>query len=503
MEIRLLLVDDEDLTREGLLHYVEWGNLGITHIKAASNGIQALKIASEFEPDILLTDIRMPHMSGIELAHEIRKRSPSCRILFISGYAEKEYLKSAITLKVDAYIDKPATPGNVSLAVAKTAEAINREREKSRLDMLRTRNLGRAEDIVKDRVALILIQKQTDWIKFHEDFVPSYFTWPESGTCYAVCLHIDFPNFPSYPYADCFNIREYWKREGIFSDSEYFSGVMEHLCIFFLVMTKSPGRIRDAAQQLQQWIKQENERESTVVAGPPVTSFKNLAASYHSAVCEMACICFYEDRPRLTLLSFNFVHKPAPASLFSEKQLSPERYAALLDSIASERFTDINYISQKLYELYLFIMQKNPGAPVYSLDDFRSQSLPRLRQDIDRQISESLLPSGHEDYEPKIRQAINYIYQYYGDEKLSIKMIADQVELSQNYFCTLFKKNCGMTVNDFIVKVRIDKARYLLKNTNLKLYEISRQIGIPDANYLNILFKKICHMTPSQYRREA
>ena len=77
MEIRLLLVDDEDLTREGLLHYVEWGNLGITHIKAASNGIQALKIAVDFEPDILLTDIRMPHMSGIELAHEVRKRSPS------------------------------------------------------------------------------------------------------------------------------------------------------------------------------------------------------------------------------------------------------------------------------------------------------------------------------------------------------------------------------------------------------------------------------------------
>ena len=76
MEIRLLLVDDEDLTREGLLHSVEWGNLGITHIKAASNGIQALKIAVDFEPDILLTDIRMPHMSGIELAHEIRKQSP-------------------------------------------------------------------------------------------------------------------------------------------------------------------------------------------------------------------------------------------------------------------------------------------------------------------------------------------------------------------------------------------------------------------------------------------
>lgn len=121
-------------------------------------------------------------------------------------------------------------------------------------------------------------------------------------------------------------------------------------------------------------------------------------------------------------------------------------------------------------------------------DDFLGHSLPRLRLYMDRQISENLLPAKQTEYDPKIRQAIQYISQNYGNEKLSIKMGADQVELSQNYFCTLFKKNCGMTVNDFIVKVRIDKAKYLLKNTNLKLYEISQQIGIPDANYFNILF---------------
>lgn len=503
MEIRLLLVDDEDLTREGLLHYVDWSSLGISHVKAASNGIQALKIVMDFKPDILLTDIRMPHMTGIELAHEVRRLSPACHILFISGYAEKEYLKSAITLKVDAYIDKPATPDNVSLAVAKTAEAIGREREKSRKDMLLTRNLGRAEDIVRDRIALILIQEQIDWKKFHEDFIPSYFSWKSGQTCYAVCLHCDLPNFPSYPYADCPGIREYWKKEGIFSDTEYFSGIIEHLCVFFLVMVKSSEQLQDAVWRLQQYINREYEQESTAVIGPPVPSFENLTDSYHSAVSEMTCVCFYEDRPRLTLLSSNFVHKPAPARLFSEKPVALESYVTLLNTIASERFTNIDYISQKLYELYLLIVQKNTGTPVYSLDDFCSQSLPRLRRNIAMQISESLIPSGHEDYEPKIRQAIQYILLNYGDEKLSIKMIADQVELSQNYFCTLFKKNCGMTVNDFIIKVRIDRARYLLKNTNLKLYEISGQIGIPDANYLNILFKKICHMTPSQYRREA
>lgn len=503
MEIRLLLVDDENLTREGLLHYVDWSSLGVTHIKAAANGLQALKIAADFKPDILLTDIRMPHMSGIELAREIRKLSLTCHILFISSYAEKEYLKSAITLKADAYIDKPATPDNVSLTVAKTVETIRREREKSQKDMLLTRNLGRAGDIVRDRIALILIQKQIDWKKFHEDFIPSYFTWEHGKTCYAVCLHCDLPNFPSYPYADCSGICEYWKKEGIFSDMEYFSGIIEHSCIFFLVMVKSSEQLEGAVQKLQQWIEKEYEQESTAVIGPPVPSFETLSDSYQSAADELACVCFYEDRPRLTLLSSDFVHRPAPAHLFSEKPVSPESYATLLDTIASERFTNIDYITQKLYELYLLIVQKNTGTPAYSLDDFCSQSLPRLRYNIDRQISESLIPPGHEDYDPKIRQAIQYILQNYGDEKLSIKMIADQVELSQNYFCTLFKKNCGMTVNDFIIKVRIDRARELLKNTNLKLYEISRQIGIPDANYLNILFKKTCHMTPSQYRREA
>lgn len=503
MEIRLLLVDDEDLTREGLLHYVDWSSLGITHIKAASNGLQALEIARNYKPDILLTDIRMPHMSGIELAQEIRKSFPSCRILLISGFAEKEYLKSAINLRVDAYIDKPATPDNVSLAVMKSAEAIRDEREKSQRDRLLTKNLGSVEDIVRDRISLILIQKQINWKSFYEDFAPSYFTWKHNRTCCAVCLYMDYPNFPTYPYSECFGIREYWEKSNVFSPMEYFSGIVEHSCIFFLVTTDTSNRLKIAVQELQQWILLEHKKESTAVIGPCVPSYEKISVSYHAAEQELTCARFYEDRPRLIRMASDFIPKPAPSSLFSKKPLSPEQYIHLLDIIVKERFTNVDYICQKLYELYLYIIQKNTGTPTYSLDDFLGHSLPHLRLDMNRQISESLLPARQEEYDPKIRQAVQYISQNYGNEKLSIKMVADQVELSQNYFCTLFKKNCGMTVNDFIIKVRIDKTKYLLKTTNLKLYEISQQIGIPDANYLNILFKKTCHMTPSQYRREA
>ena len=103
--MKLLLVDDEELTRNGLLNHIDWNSLGISEIRAASNGQQALELFSSFSPDILLTDIKMPHVSGIELARQIRRDGYLCKIIFISGYAEKEYLKSAIDLKVEAYID--------------------------------------------------------------------------------------------------------------------------------------------------------------------------------------------------------------------------------------------------------------------------------------------------------------------------------------------------------------------------------------------------------------
>ena len=105
--INLLIVDDEIFTREGLLEMLPLDQLGITETRQAFDGIDALNVAKDFEPNILLTDVRMPRMNGIELAFEIRKLYPECSIIFMSGYSDKEYLKSAIALKAITYVEKP------------------------------------------------------------------------------------------------------------------------------------------------------------------------------------------------------------------------------------------------------------------------------------------------------------------------------------------------------------------------------------------------------------
>lgn len=104
---RLLFAEDEKATREGILEGIKWNKIGIDEVRSAKNGAIALEILEEFTPDILLTDIKMPRVNGIQLATQIRKKFPDCSILIISGYSEKEYLKSAIYLKAVDFVDKP------------------------------------------------------------------------------------------------------------------------------------------------------------------------------------------------------------------------------------------------------------------------------------------------------------------------------------------------------------------------------------------------------------
>lgn len=108
--MRVLIVEDEQAAREGLVDIIDWGALGIDEIYTAPNGHRGLMEAKKHRPDILLTDIRMPVMDGIRMAGEIVKLYPECSILFLTAYAEIGYYREAIKLKAVSYVEKPVTP---------------------------------------------------------------------------------------------------------------------------------------------------------------------------------------------------------------------------------------------------------------------------------------------------------------------------------------------------------------------------------------------------------
>lgn len=125
--MKLLIVDDEELTRSGLVSSIDWEKLGITEIRQASDGIYGLQEARDFLPDIVLCDVRMPRMNGITMLEQIETFLPQVAGIFMSGYSDKEYLKAAIKLKAINYIEKPIDPAEIAETIQKAVEQCQKQ----------------------------------------------------------------------------------------------------------------------------------------------------------------------------------------------------------------------------------------------------------------------------------------------------------------------------------------------------------------------------------------
>lgn len=149
--MKVLLVEDEVLTREGLLMSIPWEELGIREILTAEDGEEGLEKAASQEPDIVMTDVRMPRMDGITMAFEIRKKNKKCRFIFVSGYCDKDYLKSAIHLSAVNYIEKPIEIDEVITALKQAMKQITEQRRQEEIEAeYRKQYHGLLEEIPED-----------------------------------------------------------------------------------------------------------------------------------------------------------------------------------------------------------------------------------------------------------------------------------------------------------------------------------------------------------------
>ncbi len=125
--MRLLLVDDEPLTTASLKEHINWRELGVDDVQVACNGLQAMELIPHFKPNVILSDVRMPRMNGIELATQVKETYPNIKFIFLSGYSDKEYLKAAIHLKAIRYVEKPVKLNELSEAIIESVSVCEME----------------------------------------------------------------------------------------------------------------------------------------------------------------------------------------------------------------------------------------------------------------------------------------------------------------------------------------------------------------------------------------
>lgn len=529
--MKLLLVEDEQFAREGLLSMISKENLGISEIIPATDGEDGLEKAGKTLPDIILSDVRMPHMDGITMSAKIREFLPDCCVIFMSGYSDKEYLKSAIRLSAVNYIEKPFQPqelfATLQMAVSKCRQRNSLADQKTILDQ----KLSLSIPAVKNEIAQLLTRPQTAESRLHQllsvvwpDFSPS-----GSWITFLICLLPESENPDSYSAALTTSICNLLTSQLALSD---FSNVIigtknDQTILVHLHLQNTNGSdipkveigticymLRDMLQSTCRFL---------LSTGQPVEDFFQLYRSYQTAsICLQRgffhrenAVLFHEEAHAHPVYSF-----PETDLVLFERTLrqhnSDEAFShirSLSNTLRSHDGTLVsaikNHFSELLQQLYTF--DHLVGHPVFSDSETQEQLRDTIWNmnfltEIEEYMQEKLslffahTDDGYARY-PLAYQIRLYLNEHFHNPELSLLLLTKHFSVSESYACIVFKKAFDQTINQYIINLRITKAKEYLLYSNKKIKEISELVGYPDCNYFIRLFKKNTGVTPADYRQ--
>jgi len=486
-----MIVDDERMTRESLAKYVAWSTVHIGSVRTARNGIEALAMADQDPPDILLTDVRMPKMDGLELAARVKTLNPHCKVVFLSGYADKEYLKEAIHLQAVSYVEKPVDLEEVKEAVRLAAAAFEREAGVEREEI--TRRLVTGDGQARSLVGCF-----------------------EPNTSFTVgALRLEWPE--ALPESE----RPQWRRKVLLSCGE---------CAPFNRATSLLGFVETdvmaviAAKRITQsavFVEllsvlgglAEGAFSTSVGVSAPVRGLEAVPAAWVSAR-ESLGLHFYREKEQV------FFPLAGRTDRFSVGKEDFARFRESLRDNDIERAmacvhemelcarhlqaVDIDSVRDAFFKLYLVIVETlgNKSEETFIWQEIRGQqTLTALTRFILHHLWTAFgEPASRGKLSRTVREIQRFVRENYMSTGLTLGAIAEHSGLSRTYVSSLYKAATGQNVNEYLTALRIAKAKELLLDGHRKTHEVALSVGYRDANYFSALFKKRVGRSPSVYR---
>lgn len=517
--MKLLIADDEILTREGLISSIDWDSLNIDTILQAEDGLDAYRIACEQKPDIILSDIRMPRLSGIEFASKLKVAIPDAILIFMSGYSDKEYLKAAIRLKAVTYVEKP-------LDLDEIREAVN-EAVHLRLEKQQTRQNQLLHSLASSsRLALLLTRPYPDNKEkieslmtdlnlnaSHNVIFTTYIVKSASKDINDLVINNALEDFKDF--LSNFHLRNcYIRMHAVF----HVFHIIGNTIPSDTVLTSVEKKLAELFSPFGNYY---------IGKGQTVTNISRVYNSFTSAViilqssffCPPGTVLRSEENPDALNTSSGSVSFESASSDFREALLANDRKAVeqFLNSLFKNYDRNTQLLPAQAKDLYyrLFTTLENcrqkmklssdttliNGSIMQELEDaFSLEELHRTLCQKTDQFFSALEDSSEEDH--TIFLIKDYIGKHYSEEQLSIKEIGDHVFLSASYVCTYFKSQTGQTLNQYLTEYRMDRAMQLLKDARYQITDISAKVGYSNGNYFGKSFKKFTGLTPSQYREK-
>ena len=542
--LKIFLAEDEVVVRETIKRMIPWEELGFELVGEAADGEMALPLLIRQQPDLLITDIKMPFMDGLTLARLAKKEIPGLKVVILSGYDDFNYAKQAIGIGVEDYLLKPITKNALIERLSEIRSRYEHEKTQKEyyekfqremqayeknssrdffealvdgsMDMMevykRAEKLGL--DIVAEAYNVLIFTMNCD-----EDFSgqrDEYSSWE------AESLELLENFFAGHSSAMLF-------RSNIFSYGVLLKGQREAI----------EENTRACVDEIRKILsRQDGRREWFLAVGQSVERLSQIQKSYHTASRAFSQrylydenILYYdemetmehpggqaetEDNAYLQKVDVNALN-PAILQKFLSNGLQEETENFVKDyfyAIGQEPMESLvfrNYVILNVrFSVISFI--KGLGCDTNEMESADTEevlaesgknmesAIAYAKKMISQAIEIRDQNSGNKN-RSILKTAVDFIDSHYMEEDISLNTVANVANVSSNHFSALFSQNMGQTFIEYLTTLRMNKAKELLRCTGMRSSEIAGEIGYKDAHYFSYLFKKTQGMTPSDYRK--
>lgn len=523
--IKVFLVDDEIVIREGIRNSFPWEDSGYTLVGEAPDGEIALPMIRDENPDILITDIRMPFMDGMRLCQEVKRTMPWIGIVILSGYDDFNYARQAISLGVQEYLLKPISAKELKEVLDRISKRIAEERRATEsLENMR-RRFASGNRFVREKLLSTLFNEPLDE-KASEKMLQQMRALGInlSAKCYAV-IDLSFAGPKGELSAG---------QEALYDLAESSGGIVQ-VCpskrgALALVLGDNEQdieeRVYSFSSSAAHELEQSGMQDVLCSIGETVSSFADILHAMHTArhvrhsvqareekktAARIVGIREIGDRPTtLPDLNIRPLHERLQYAAIEEVPQVFTQYVRSLNATELHSSVAADYLHVEVLMTASRIVREAGGNPkdVLALEGYETKMNP-LETDADAATACELLKTAiaYRDVNSpmhgntSIAKARFYLSQHFTDPNLMLQDVATEVCMSCSRFSTVFAQETGFTFTEYLTALRVGKAKELLRATTLRSSQIAFEVGYNDPHYFSYLFKKSTGFTPSEYRK--
>lgn len=534
--IKVFLVEDETIIRRGIKNNIPWEKEGYEFVGEASDGELAYPMIKKTKPDIVITDIKMPFMDGLELASLVRKELPGTKIIILSGYDEFDYAKRAISIGVTDYQLKPISSEKLLETLNRVADIIRDEQEQQKLLEEYQKENQEKTELEKARLFYALVENSLSTAEVLEwgrqlgmDFTASYYT--------VILLKLFTPgdetSYQTHRVEAESKVEEFLNTQ---PNIYYFKRWGEGWSL--LVSSEEEGELEHFLKTLENYISALIQGDDSLQyfggVGGTVQRLRDVRQSFQEANRVFATRFFTESNQILTVGEISkkvMLHdekedlKSIDTSNIDRKLL--ENFLKVGDAEEAEGFLDTyfdkiglgsynsfmfrQYLMVDMYFCVVKFLEGLGISPEHLTEKFgdveeikaRVHSKESVCQYLKELFTEAMRLRDNlsmDKYSSLLEDATRYVEENFTNNEISLNSVASQIGISPSYFSTVFRQETGQTFSEYLTGLRMEKARELLRCTNKKTSDIAYDIGYKDSHYFSYIFKKTQGITPKDYR---